>query len=342
MSPSAAKTSMGPPRGVSVQLGVGAVQVADDALGVGPVGEPAEVGVAGRVERADPGLAPPLGDVEHEPQVVERGADRLVAGEHRPVPGHDRRRAQRRHDVLQHLDRPADRAHEQERRAAVEHEVAAEEHRLLRQPGDHVVGRVRGGADVAQLRAQVAGVHGDAVGEREERRVEGEVAPLAVVPERQLARRPERDDLLARPLVADDRGAREQAVAERVVAVVVGVHEGADRRCRDGLDGVPVGAGAPLGRARVDADDALRPDEEAGVVDPPGAVGLDVGEDAVGDLLRLRPAGLGDRVDEVVTGAHVVASARRGTSGRAGSSVASIAPSSSASRCTRSPAFRYG
>jgi hypothetical protein len=63
------------------------VEVAHDALGIGPVGEPAEVGVAGRVERADPGAATLLGDVEDEPQVVERSVDRAVAGEHRPVPG---------------------------------------------------------------------------------------------------------------------------------------------------------------------------------------------------------------------------------------------------------------
>ena len=201
---------------------------------------------------------------------------------------------------------------------------------------------MRRGAHVPQLRSQVTGVHRDAVGEGEERRVEGQTTPVAVVPVGQWPWRAERDGLLARSVVTDDRGLGEQAVAEGVVAVVMGVDDGADRRGRHVRDGLPVGARAPLGRARVDADDALRPDEETGVVDPPRAVGLDVGEDAVGDLLHLWPAGLGDLVNEAVSDVHAGVSVRSATDGRAGSTAASIAPSRSASRCTRSPACRYG
>jgi hypothetical protein len=57
--------------------------------------------------------------------------------------------------------------------------------------------------DVAHGRAQVTGVHGDLVGERDERRVEGEVAPVGAVPDAQVARRPEGVGLGARALVAD-------------------------------------------------------------------------------------------------------------------------------------------
>jgi hypothetical protein len=51
----------------AVEFGVGAMQVADDAFGVGPVGEAAEVGVAGRLQRGDAGGPAPFGDVATEP-----------------------------------------------------------------------------------------------------------------------------------------------------------------------------------------------------------------------------------------------------------------------------------
>src|SRR5262249_59836695 len=81
---------------------------------------------------------------------------------------------------------------------------------------------------------------------------------------------------------------------ERVVTVVVGVDQGAHRRGGDRRDRVEVGLGPALRRAGVDADDALRADEEAGVVDPPGAVGLYVGVDPGGHLVDLGAAGDGD------------------------------------------------
>src|SRR6202021_2934076 len=92
-------------------------------------------------------------------------------------------------------------------------------------------------------------------------------------------------------LVRDNGRGGEQRVAERVIAVVVRVKEGANRRRGDVPDGGEAGRGAPLGGARVDAEHALRPDDETGVVDPPGPVRLDVGVDAVGDLDRPRSSG---------------------------------------------------
>ncbi len=67
---------------------------------------------------------------------------------------------------------------------------------------------------------------------------------------------------------------------------MVGVDQGPDRPVGHGGDRLEVGPGAPLGRTGVDADHALAGHQEAGVVDEPAAVGLDVGEDTVADLLR--------------------------------------------------------
>src|SRR5262249_29052782 len=131
-------------------------------------------------------------------------------------------------------------------------------------------------------------------GEGDERRVQGQATPVRAVPERQFPRRPERDRLVPRALVRDDPRAAEHAVAERVVAVVVGVHHGAHRRGRDVRDRVEGGLGPAPRRARVDADDPLGADEKTGVVDPPGAVGLHVGVDSGGHLVDLGPAGDGD------------------------------------------------
>ncbi|MCO5555085.1 hypothetical protein L7F22_008625 [Adiantum nelumboides] len=213
----------------AVELGVGAVQVPDDALGVRPVAEPAEVGVAGGLQRADAGVAGTLGQVEDEPQVVDRVPERPVTPEHRPVAGHRRRGPEREHHLLQDVDRADDRAHEQERRAAVEHQVPAVEDRPVGYVHEDVVGGVRGRPDVQDVGPQVPDVQRDAVGEGEERRVERQRAPLRVVPERQLPRRPERDHLLAGALVRDDRRGAEQRVAPGVVAVVVGVDQRPDR-----------------------------------------------------------------------------------------------------------------
>ena len=102
--------------------------------------------------------------------------------------------------------------------------------------------------------------------------------------------------------MSDDRGTGEQEVPEGVVAVVMGVDDRPNRLRRDRSDRVQVGTGAADGRAGVDADHSALADKKAGVVDPPGPVGLDIGEDAVVDLLQL---GRARGRDVVVDGAHV-------------------------------------
>src|SRR6185503_8353664 len=86
------------------------------------------------------------------------------------------------------------------------------------------------------------------------------------------------------PFVRDDGGARQQAVAVRVVAVVMRVHECPNWTVAHGAHRVEVRLGAPVRRAGVDAHHAAPADEEAGVVDPPAAVGLHVREDSFADL----------------------------------------------------------
>ena len=92
------------------------------------------------------------------------------------------------------------------------------------------------------------------------------------------------------------------------------------------------------------AIDALRADGEAGVVDPPGAVGLDVGPDAVRDLCQAGSPGCGDVVHVGAHGWACVAvesvAVRSGRSGAPWMIAASMAPSPSTSSRTRSPGTR--
>ena len=71
------------------------------------------------------------------------------------MPGDDGLRAERSKHLLQHVDRAGNRSLRQERRAAVEQEVAAVEHLALREPDNRVVGGVSRRADVAYVCAQV-------------------------------------------------------------------------------------------------------------------------------------------------------------------------------------------
>ena len=95
---------------------------------------------------------------------------------HRAVAGDDRLGAEQ----LQTLDgreRAGDRPHDDERRAAVEDDVAGEEHALLRQPRHDVVRRVRG-ADEVELDLAVVDVHVEPLVEAHEGRRHLELAPL--------------------------------------------------------------------------------------------------------------------------------------------------------------------
>ena len=298
---SAGTMSTGPPGGVPRSSAQARCRLPTMRSRSGQDGEPAQVRVARGGERGNL-LGHGAGrQVQHEAQVVQGVVERAAVVEDRAVAGDDGLRVQRGDHFLQHADRAGHRAHQHERRAAVEDQVPGEKHGAVREPDHRVVGGVGGPADVAEVGPEVAGVQRELVGEGDERRVQGQVAPVRVVPDPGVARRAEGDRLGPGPLVADQRRAREQAVAERVVAMVMRADHGPHRGGRDRGDGLLVGAGPPLGRAGVDADHALRAGQEPGVVDPPGAVRLDVGPDAVGDLLRLRRA---RRVDVTGQAAH--------------------------------------
>jgi hypothetical protein len=89
-------------------------------------------------------------------------------------------------------------------------------------------------------------------------------------------------------LVGHDGGPAQQAVAEGVVAVVVGLDERAHRLGGHRCDRGEVGPGVELGGAGVYADHAAPPDQEPVLLIHHEPVGLDVGVDAVGDLLQPR------------------------------------------------------
>jgi len=88
--------------------------------------------------------------------------------------------------------------------------------------------------------------------------------------------------------VPDHDRVGEQAVAVRVVAVMMGVEQRADRGSAHGTNGLLQTDGAPLRGGGVDRAHVILCDDEAGVVDPPAAVRLHVGEDPVGDLVAGR------------------------------------------------------
>jgi hypothetical protein len=143
--------------------------------------------------------------------------------------------------------------------------------------------------------------------------------------------------LAAHVVVGDDRGGVEQIVAEGVVAVMMGVDQRPYRSWGDRLDRVEVVDGAPSGGAGVDVDHALAADQERGVVDVPAAIRLDVGEDAVADLDGLARR---QRLAVGMPRTHQALAFPSGIGSVAGSMVASMAPSSSASSRTVSPARR--
>jgi len=85
----------------------------------------------------------------------------------------------------------------------------------------------------------------------------------------------------------EDWGHRQLAVAVGVVAMQMGVDGEGDRGvARDLLHGAQEGPGPPLGGTRVDEKDPGVRDDGPGVVEPPRAVWLDPGMDAVGHLIQ--------------------------------------------------------
>ena len=85
-------------------------------------------------------------------------------------------------------------------------------------------------------------------------------------------------------MVADDRRRCGQIVAMGVVAMMVGVDDRLNGSVGHGCHRIEERPGAGLGRRRVDQNHTVGPDNEAGVVDEPGAVVLHIGIGIVGDL----------------------------------------------------------
>ena len=143
-------------------VGVRAVQVEHEPLGVRPLRELAELGRPAASNGDRPAARALLGQREHEPVVAAMLLEHLLdlrAGEDPPVPGYDDVRREAGQPV-QGGKRPGHRAHEHQRRQSGEHEVAGEQHALGRQPGHEVTGRVRRAARMQQVDPAVADVHG--------------------------------------------------------------------------------------------------------------------------------------------------------------------------------------
>src|SRR5690554_3576531 len=135
-----------------------------------------------------------------------------------------------------------------------------------------------------QLAFEVVDEQGQAVFEAQERRHDLDVAPVGPF-ERSGDAGACGDDLVTGLAVSDDGGVgRSHEVAECVVGVVVGVYQRLDRRLTRPGDGLLEPAGPRLGPALVDDGHSTLAPQEAGVVQEPGPVRLDVGEDVVRDL----------------------------------------------------------
>lgn len=160
----------------SVELGVGALQVADEALGLLPRRERVvavrERGLQRRASRTVP-VPGHLGDEGRVGVEVLEQRGHLPAPLDRAVSGHQHRGSQGP-DPGERLPVPGDAAHHEERLAAGEAEVPGEQDAFLGQPDHHVVGRV-GRPEVDQLDTATAGVQDQPV-------VEGEVGWPQLLP----------------------------------------------------------------------------------------------------------------------------------------------------------------
>ena len=212
------------------QLRVGAVQVPDDALGVRPAGEPAEVGLPGRLQRRQARRAA-LGRPARGRSAGSRGSPRSGRCPRTPARGRARRSGRRAASTTcsSTSTQPATDPISRNGVPPLNTRSPQNSTDCSRQPREHVVGGVRGRADVPHGDAGVPGVQRDLVGEGQERRLERQLPPVRVLPERLVPGRAERDRLGPGALVGDDGRGREQRVAERVVAVMVGVDQGAHR-----------------------------------------------------------------------------------------------------------------
>ena len=236
-------------------------------------------------ERGCAGVVTGFGGLLHEAEVVGDIVQHFGSGDG-AVAGDDGFGAEGA-DAVEGVEPAGDGAHQGEGGAFVEDDIAGDDEFAFGQPDD-CVGVGVGGGDVDELQFEFTGVEREAVfegygggdgfdcapldgGEH----LAGAVGQLGSVVE----------DFGAAVGVADDHGVLgEEVVAEGVVEVGVGVDQGAHGLCGDVGDSVAEEAGAALGGAGVDGDYLVASCYEGGVIEAPGAVVLDVGEDAGGDF----------------------------------------------------------
>src|SRR5664280_737111 len=266
-----------------------------EPLGLLPVAEPPRVGSLRRRQRRTSravsrrrDLGDELGVRRH---VVEHAGD-LGPSTYRAVTRHQHVGLQRPYR-RQRAQETGEAAFEQKRLAAVEGQVAGEDHTVVGQPRQHVAPGVRR-ADVNQLYLATTQVQGKPVGERNVGRAD---LQLAVVGAGEQLRGDQSGSqhVLAAVHMPDHRGrGRQQPVAVGVVAVVVGVHQRPrSRRTRHLGDPGQQRTVAGLRRCGVDHEEAGVRGHQAGVVDHPAAVRLDISPDAGRDLQQLRWAHCG-------------------------------------------------
>lgn len=159
---------------------------------------------------------------------------------------------------------------------------------MLRDPHHGDVVGVRSCREVNELDLELVDGEIHAALEGHGRRRQAQLAPLDRFEEALLVPWACPQHLVATSDVSYHSCIRQQAVAVCVVAVVMGVHHQARDLAGYLLDLGKVSVGATLGGAGVDTEDRTSPGEEAGVVDPAAPFGLDVSEDAVGDLGQRR------------------------------------------------------
>ena len=243
-----------------------------------------------------------------------------------PWPGTTTCGAEGEHPVAR-VDPLLHRAGPHDRVAAVEHEVAGEEDPGVGQVhGDVAAGvgraRARGGGRRGRRRGRSSAPSKVVVGGATSMPVEGEARRRSAAGRRR--RRPRSGAAASsaasvdgRHLVhlpcagrrGDDLGAGDELVAVAVVAVGVGVHERADPSGRrgHGPQVVEHPGGEREVEQRVDEQRRVAVGDEPGVRPAPAAVGLQVGPDAVADLVGA--ALVGHRSAQVE--AEVEAAARR-------------------------------
>jgi glycosyltransferase involved in cell wall biosynthesis/GT2 family glycosyltransferase len=284
------------------ELGVDRRDVHHQALALAPLRPPVHRNRAGRLERRHPCV---VGQPSLLVEVFEIG----------PRLAHVCRLRERavtrdEHGRVELLDPQAggdpvgDRADPGDRVGSVEEDVAGEHHPLGGQEGQRVATGVRR-ADLDQAHLALADLEAQLAAERlrgqhrlDAREVEGseaaqeELAQRAhvrrLLDERRHRRRRQLGHLGGRPLGGDDPRARDELIAVTVIAVGVGVQQRVDPRCGRHrpahLEQHLLGQGEVV--ERVDQQRAVAVADQPGIAPAPAAVRLQVGVEAVTDLLQ--------------------------------------------------------